>query len=150
MFKKLDKNGDGSIAPSEVEDMLHDTYGFPPLEDEVQMFMSRFDLNQDGRVTWEEFKTVLENIKHEMHIKAGNAREYDSYEKMRADRYKHIRMRKDLQDKYKQPMTSSQSYGFLNKDEQQREISKMVSFPIRKCQETKFGEEMIKTGFLFN
>ncbi len=38
-FKRIDKNGNGSIDPSEVEDLLHDTYGFPPLEDEVTMFM---------------------------------------------------------------------------------------------------------------
>ena len=49
---------------------------------------------------------------------------------MRSDRYKHIRMKKDLQDKYKMPMTSSQGIGFLTKDEQLKEISKMVSFPI--------------------
>jgi hypothetical protein len=49
---------------------------------------------------------------------------------MRADRFKHIRMGKDLQDKYKVPMTHSQAYGFHSKDEQQKEISKMVSFPI--------------------
>ena len=62
-FKRMDKDGSGAITADEVEDLLHDTYGFPPLEVEVQMFMDNFDLNRDGKVTWEEFKTALAKIK---------------------------------------------------------------------------------------
>lgn len=69
--------------------------------------MTQFDLNKDGKISWEEFKFVLETIKNKANSKAGNAREYTSYEKMRGDRFKHIRVQKELQDKYKVPMTSS-------------------------------------------
>ena len=55
-FVKMDKDGSGAITPDEVEDLLYETYGFPPLEDEVAMFMKEFDLNQDGKVTMDEFK----------------------------------------------------------------------------------------------
>ena len=34
-FLKMDKDGSGAITIDEVEDMLHDAYGFPPLEEEV-------------------------------------------------------------------------------------------------------------------
>ena len=44
-FIKMDKDGSGAITPDEVEDLLHSTYGFPPLENEVDMFMEKFDLN---------------------------------------------------------------------------------------------------------
>ena len=50
-FMKMDKDGSGCITPDEVEDLLLETYGFPPLEDEVAMFMTEFDLNGDGKVT---------------------------------------------------------------------------------------------------
>lgn len=93
---------------------------------------------------------MLEDIRKETCNKAGGAKEYVSWEKMRSDRFKHVRMQGELQDKYKVPMTSSQGYGFLTKDEQQQEISKMVSFPIQHCPETKYADEMTKTGFLFN
>jgi hypothetical protein len=66
------------------------------LEEEVTMFMGQFDLNKDGRVSWDEFCFVLEKIKAEMGTKAGNAREYTSYEKMKADRFKHVRVKLDL------------------------------------------------------
>ena len=44
-FRRVDKDGSGTITPDEVEELLTETYGFPPLEDEVKMFMSEFDLN---------------------------------------------------------------------------------------------------------
>ena len=44
-FHKMDKDGSGAITPDEVEDLLTQTYGFPPLENEVEMFMEKFDLN---------------------------------------------------------------------------------------------------------
>ena len=59
VFHKVDKDGSGTITPDEVEDLLTETYGFPPLEEEVKMFMEEFDLNQDGRVTLDEFKSAL-------------------------------------------------------------------------------------------
>lgn len=106
-FKRIDKNKSGFIDASEIEDLLHDTYGFPPLEEEVTLFMTKFDLNKDGKVSLDEFKFVLAKMKEELNIKAGNAKEYQSWEQMRSDRFKHTRMSKDLQDKYKLPMTSS-------------------------------------------
>ena len=62
----MDKDGSGGITPDEVEDLLFQTYGFPPLENEVEMFMEKFDLNQDGKVTLEEFKKALSVIREEM------------------------------------------------------------------------------------
>ena len=149
-FNKMDKDGSGAITVDEVEDLLHETYGFPPLEDEVTLFMQSFDLNGDGKVTWFEFKSTLNRLREKMAAKGKNAKEYQSWEKMRADRYKHIRMQTELQDKYKMPVTSSQAYGFLHKDEQQKEIIKMVGYPIHQCPETKYADEMIRTGFLFS
>ena len=145
----MDKDGSNAITADEVEDLLHETYGFPPLEEEVSMFMAAFDTNQDGKVTWEEFCAALGRLRDEVKSKAGGAKEYQSWEKMRADRYKHVRMTGELQGKYKVPMTSSQGIGFYNKDEQQREISKQVGYPIHKCPETKYADEMIRSGFLF-
>ena len=43
--------------------MLYSVYGFPPLEQEVKLFMDAFDLNHDGKITLEEFKSVLKHIR---------------------------------------------------------------------------------------
>ena len=44
-FHRVDRDGSGAITPDEVEELLYETYGFPPLEQEVAMFMEEFDLN---------------------------------------------------------------------------------------------------------
>lgn len=38
-FKRIDRDGSGFISAEEVETLLFETYGFPPLEDEVSMFI---------------------------------------------------------------------------------------------------------------
>ena len=68
---------------------------------------------------------------------------------MRDDRFKHRRMNGELQDKYKQPITFNQTVGFHHSDPQQKEISITDRKPIVKCPETKYAEEMIKTGIHF-
>lgn len=35
-FEKVDKDGSGFITADEVENLLFTTYGFPPLEEEVE------------------------------------------------------------------------------------------------------------------
>ena len=147
-FHKVDKDGSGAITPDEVEDLLTETYGFPPLEEEVKMFMEEFDLNNDGKVTLEEFKAALTRMRQKTNEKAAAGREYTSNLQMREDRFKHKRMNVDVTDKVKLPMTSAQKTGFYTKDEQQKEIAKMTSYPVRKCQETKYADEMVRTGFL--
>ena len=77
-FRRVDRDNNGSITPDEVEELLTETYGFPPLEDEVKMFMEEFDLNQDGRVTLDEFKLALTRMRQKMDEKASQGREYTS------------------------------------------------------------------------
>ena len=115
-FRKLDKDGSGAITPDEVEDLLFETYGFPPLEQEVELFMQEFDLNKDGKVTFEEFKKAAATLREKLNKKAEGAREYTSYNKMKDDRFKHSRMQGEVTDKYKLPMTSSQRQGFFLND----------------------------------
>jgi Ca2+-binding EF-hand superfamily protein len=111
-FKRVDKDQSGYITAGEVENFLFETYGFPPLEDEVSMFMQEFDTNQDGKVSWNEFSAALGRIKERVNQKATGAKEYKSFNKLRDDRYKHKRMVGEIQDKYKQPITFNQSIGF--------------------------------------
>ena len=85
----MDKDGSGAITPDEVEELLFETYGFPPLEAEVELFMSEFDVNHDGKVTWGEFLSSMSRIKERMNIKAVKAKEYSSHLKMMTDRFKH-------------------------------------------------------------
>ena len=84
---------------------MYETYGYPALEEEIKMFIEYFDLNHDGKVTLDEFKTALKNMREQLHEKNGVAKEYKSYNKLVGDRFKHVRMAKGLEEKYKVPLT---------------------------------------------
>ena len=60
------------------------------------MFMEEFDLNQDGRVTMEEFKCALTRMREKMNKKAEAGREYTSALQMREDRFKHKRVQGEV------------------------------------------------------
>ena len=91
---------------------MYETYGYPALEEEIKMFMDEFDANQDGKVSLEEFKAALTRMRSTLDDKKDIGKEYTSYEQMRANRYKHVRMDNNLEDKYKVPLTFNQSIGF--------------------------------------
>jgi hypothetical protein len=111
--------------------------------------MEEFDANRDGRVSWDEFTSAMGRLKEKVNSKAEGAKEYQSYTKMKEDRFKHKRMNGDLQDKYKIPMTFNQSVGFRVNDEISKDIAKQPRLPVKKCPETKYAEAMIKTGIHF-
>lgn len=58
-FDKLDMDGSGYIESSEIESLLADVYDGVPPKFEVEQFLKFFDVNRDGKVSWEEFKTGL-------------------------------------------------------------------------------------------
>ena len=111
------------------------------------MFMEDFDANSDGKVSLEEFKNALTRMRESLAKKDGAAKEYTSYNQMASDRFKHIRMGGNLESKYKVPVTFNQSVGFNVEDPRNKELMKMERHPITKCPETKYADEMIRTGF---
>ena len=95
-FKRVDRDNSGFITSNEVEELLYETYGYPALEEEIKMFMDEFDANQDGRVSMEEFKAALHRMRAQLDTKKDAGKEYTSFNKMHSDRFKHIRMGKEL------------------------------------------------------
>ena len=104
-FKRVDRDNSWFITSNEVEELLYETYGYQALEDEIKMFMDEFDANKDGKVSLEEFKAALGRMRAQLDTKKDVGKEYTSYNKMTADRYKHSRMGNELEHKYKVPLT---------------------------------------------
>ena len=75
-FWKFDKDNSGTISKTEVEEFLFETYGFPPIQAEVDLFMEEFDVNWDGKISWTEFVEAVDWIKKRMDMKAERAKEY--------------------------------------------------------------------------
>ena len=89
-------------------------------------------------------------MREKIDAKKKNATEYTSHQKLKADRFKHSRGKGEVQEKYKAPLTSNQSNGYFVNDPNQKEIAKpAVNKPIYMCSETKYANEMVKTGHLF-
>ena len=130
-FAKVDRDGSGFITPNEIEELLYETYGYPALEEEIRMFMEDFDSNHDGKVSREEFGAALTRMRTQLDGKSDSAKEYSSYNKLTSDRFKHTRMGKGLEEKYKVPMTFNQSIGFKQDDPRCKDLIKMERHPIR-------------------
>jgi hypothetical protein len=59
-FDRLDTDGNGYIEVSEVQKLFQDVYGdgkVPPYE--VTAFLTFFDTNADGKISWQEFEQGL-------------------------------------------------------------------------------------------
>ena len=127
--------------------MLFETYGYPALEDEIKMFMEFFDENHDGKISMDEFKSALLKMRESLSNKNNAGCEYTSHLKYSEDRFKHSRMQNELDEKYKVPLTFNQSIGFKVTDPRNADLVKMERHPIVLCDETKYADTMIKTGF---
>ena len=147
-FRKFDRDGSGFIERSEVEALLFDVYGFPPLEKEVELFMEAFDLNSDGKISLEEFVTVLDKMREKCKTAPNKAVEYDSHWKMTQDRFKHSRIKYELPEKFKAPVTSNQTFGFHTTDEKMMKIPTVTEHRIKQCEITKYAAELVRTGFI--
>lgn len=61
IFNKFDKNGDGKISVSELEEMLS-KLGSKPTSDEVKQMMEHIDQNGDGYIDLVEFAKFHRNV----------------------------------------------------------------------------------------
>ena len=111
------------------------------------MFQDALDQDHNGKVSLAELEMCLDKMRKTLGTKDGAAKEYQSFNKMSSDRFKHVRMGNNLEDKYKVPMTFNQSIGFKVEDPRNKDLIKMDRHPIVLCAETKYADEMIKTRF---
>lgn len=150
-FEKLDKDRSGYIDMSEVRDLLRETYGMEPLQIEIDMFMSEFDENHDGRISWQEFENTLTNIVRNLEAKAKRAADAKSYEDLTYKRRKHIRNDIKPHDVYKKPLTYGQGYGFFEYQEVRKlPVATENNFNRTRCAETKYADDLIAGGHHFS
>mmetsp|Transcript_125634 Transcript_125634/g.351841 ORF Transcript_125634/g.351841 Transcript_125634/m.351841 type:complete len:177 (-) Transcript_125634:317-847(-) len=137
-FDALTDRGD-SIDKARVFELLRAAFGFEPMPEEMGLFVSALQLDEDGEVSWAELEDAFDQIRETLTGVSKNAVEYTSTQDMKDDLIKHRRMKKDPMDKYKGPMTESQSIGW-HEEEVFNE-----RFPKNSCAETKYADEMIKS-----
>jgi hypothetical protein len=94
-------------------------------------------------MTWEDLLEVLNQIKESLNSTSEKSKKYTSFKSYHEDICKHKRKDVSPNETFKMPVTYSQSYGFYKFKEQNLND---IKFPRRKCEETKFAENMILTG----
>ena len=62
-FDRVDVDQSGYIEVGEVQKMLREAYQAEPPAREVNKFISFFDKNQDGKISWQEFEYSLSAVK---------------------------------------------------------------------------------------
>ena len=63
-FKTLDKNGDNSISPEELQELMEDTMGLQMTRDQVWNVIKDFDLDGNNDIDFNEFISFLDNFAH--------------------------------------------------------------------------------------
>jgi len=58
-FDKLDKDGSGFIEVDEIDQLLTEVYDEETPAVEIEAFLQFFDVNNDGKISWEEFERGL-------------------------------------------------------------------------------------------
>jgi hypothetical protein len=146
------KNADGIIKICQIKEFLFYTFGFSPLDDEidgkliliiVEIINTSGKSNPQDEFKWEEMASLLNLIKENMKNKSMKSVKYTSYQHYHDDIFKHKRKESNPDVSYKNPVTYSQNYGFYKFSG--RNINK-CDFPKRKCEETKYAENLLLTG----
>ena len=65
-FKKLDTDDSGYLEYEEIEAMLNEVYDGKAPAFEVATFMEFFDINEDGKISWDEFEKGFGGLKRDM------------------------------------------------------------------------------------
>mmetsp|Transcript_72719 Transcript_72719/g.115114 ORF Transcript_72719/g.115114 Transcript_72719/m.115114 type:complete len:179 (-) Transcript_72719:80-616(-) len=134
--------GAGSIDKARIFELLKTAFGFAPMPEEMGLFVSTLKLEEPepADVSWADLEAGMDEIRHMLHGVSKNAAEFNSYQELADERFKHTRFRKDPMDKYKAPMTESQRIGW-HEEEVYNE-----RFPKTSCAETKYADAMVLAG----
>ena len=60
LFKRLDKDGDGQVTEKEVLECSLKAFGYNMNPEEAKAFFGKVDVNNDGKISFEEFRKFME------------------------------------------------------------------------------------------
>jgi len=148
-FNKLDVDNSHSISIEELKPLLDAVYHGPAPESEVKRLFARFDTNEDGRISWQEFVAALKEAKAASkevdEYRDKSSTEFKSSNELRETMRRHKRVGREPSEKTRLPMTSGQEYGWEKKS-----VVRSVRYPKKSCPETEYIDAMVKSGMFYN
>lgn len=137
----------------ELENMLTHLYHGPPPKFVLHSFMQRFDSNNDGFVSKEEFMNALTELKanEKNIISMGRDHEESAAMYNSASEYQgRVKSHKLLdvlpKEKFHSPMTTNMAVGWADVD-YKKVLSDII--PKKSCPETLYADAMVKAGVYY-
>eukprot|EP00397_Hematodinium_sp_SG-2012_P049763 GEMP01057536.1.p1 GENE.GEMP01057536.1~~GEMP01057536.1.p1 ORF type:complete len:183 (+),score=42.01 GEMP01057536.1:33-581(+) len=133
---------DGTIAKTQIYQVLSETYGFDPMPEETNLFLNTLRLDEDieKSISWVEFRQGLAEIRDTVNEVSKKATHYTSHRDIMDDRTKHRRKPNGPMEIFKHPIAIGQEVGW-HEEEVMNE-----RFPKKSCAETKYADALLKSG----
>jgi hypothetical protein len=127
--------------------------GFEPLKEELNLFYNFSEKkNLEEELSLEDLISTLNKIRTHLNERAKKAKNYISFEKYCFDHYHHRTAASDPNIVFRSPATKGMNYGFYEFDDCYNFENKNIRVnnvfrPLKKCAETKYAEEVIKSKY---
>mmetsp|Transcript_20461 Transcript_20461/g.72356 ORF Transcript_20461/g.72356 Transcript_20461/m.72356 type:complete len:186 (-) Transcript_20461:195-752(-) len=149
-FDKLDKDGSATIEGAEFDNFLREVYRGPPPEGARAKLMAEFDVDRDGKVTWDEFRITVQRLRNKEERerkeeeKTTESHEFRTASEMRESMRRHKRVPREPNQKFVVPVTTSQAVGWGG----ETGVTE-VRYPKVSCEETKYAASMAQSGVFY-
>ena len=135
-----------------MKQLLTIIMGFSPLNEELEIFYQFSGKKLEEELSLEELMNTLNNIRNFLNERAEKAKNYKSFEKYYFDHYHHRTAANNPNTVFRSPATKGMNYGFYEFDDYYNFENKNIRVnnvfrPLKKCAETKYAEEVIKSKY---
>ena len=144
-MKELEKQK-GKFIINDMKYLLTLIMGFEPLKEELNLFYNFSEKkNLKEELSLEDLISTLNKIRTHLNERAKKAKNYISFEKYCFDHYHHRTAASDPNIVFRSPATKGMNYGFYEFDNTNNKKVNNVYRPLKKCPETKYAEELVKS-----
>lgn len=138
----------GKFCLGDMRQLLTMIMGFSPLNEELEIFYHFSGKQLEDELSFDELMNILNQIRDFLNKRAEKAKNYTSFEKYYFDHYHHRTAASDPNTVFRSPPTKGKNYGFYEFDNFDNKNVNNVFRPLKKCPETKYAEELIKSKYV--
>ena len=131
-----------------MKELLTKIMGFAPLNEELEIFYDFSGKKLDDELSYEELIDIVNKIRIFLNDRADKAKNYKSFWKYYFDHYHHRTAASDPNTVFRSPPTKGMNYGFYEFDNSDNKKVNNVYRPLKKCPETKYAEELVKSKYV--
>ena len=131
-----------------MKELLTKIMGFAPLNEELEIFYDFSGKKLDDELSYEELIDIVNKIRIFLNDRADKAKNYKSFGKYYFDHYHHRTATSDPNTVFRSPPTKGMNYGFYEFDNTDNKKVNNVYRPLKKCPETKYAEELVKSKYV--